>query len=255
MTGQEFASAAKNAVAYKTLYVKGCFGAPMNAKNKARYSANTAYNAKASRKEKINAATEDTFGFDCICLVKGLLWGWNGDKAKTYGGAVYKSNGVPDVSESGMLAKCTEVSADFSHIEVGEYLYMTGHCGIYIGDGKVAEATPKWNDGVQITELSARKWLKHGKLPYVQYGTTDKTDKKETVTVELNKLKKGDKGEQVRSMQQLLIAKGYSCGSSGADASFGGDTDKAVRAYQTKNGLIVDGICGTNTWPKLLGIK
>ena len=32
------------------------------------------------------------YGFDCVNLIKGVLWGWSGDASKTYGGAAYKSN-------------------------------------------------------------------------------------------------------------------------------------------------------------------
>ena len=40
--------------------VMGCFGAPMNAANKKRYTSNYAYNKKAERTALINAATADT---------------------------------------------------------------------------------------------------------------------------------------------------------------------------------------------------
>ena len=65
---------------YKTLYVMGCFGAPMTAANKKRYTTNHSYNKAAARVKMINAVSEDTFGFDCVCLIKGILWGWDGDK-------------------------------------------------------------------------------------------------------------------------------------------------------------------------------
>ncbi len=64
---------------YKTLYVMGCFGAPMTEANKRRYTQNHPYNKQAARTAMINAASADTFGFDCVCLIKGVLWGWNGD--------------------------------------------------------------------------------------------------------------------------------------------------------------------------------
>lgn len=60
---------------YKTLYVMGCFGAPMSAANKKRYTSNHTYNKQAARTRMINAASADTFGFDCVCLIKGILWG------------------------------------------------------------------------------------------------------------------------------------------------------------------------------------
>ena len=73
-----------------------------------------------------------------------------------------------------------------------------------------------------------------------------------TVAVTLNQLSKGSKGSQVKNLQILLIGKGYSCGSSGADGDFGANTDKAVKEFQKSNGLDPDGICGKNTWTKLL---
>ena len=51
---------------YKTLYVMGCFGSPMTASNKSRYTQNHTYNMASTRKKMINAATADTFGFDCV---------------------------------------------------------------------------------------------------------------------------------------------------------------------------------------------
>ena len=59
----------------------------MTAANKKRYTTNHSYNKAAARVKMINAASEDTFGFDCVCLIKGILWGWDGDKNATYGGA------------------------------------------------------------------------------------------------------------------------------------------------------------------------
>jgi hypothetical protein len=179
MTNTEFVKkcvdAAKN---YKTLYVMGCIGAPMNSANKLRYTNNCNYNKKTDRKNMILAATADTFGFDCVCFIKSILWGWNGDKNKTYGGAKYASNGVPDISADGMINVCSGVSKDFSNIEIGEVVWMSGHIGVYIGDGLAVECTPKWGNKVQITAVSnickkagynARKWTKHGKLPCVTY--------------------------------------------------------------------------------------
>jgi hypothetical protein len=176
-TGKELAAAAE-AVAknHKTLYVMGCFGAPLNTKNKTRYTQNHTYNRQAARTAKIKAASADTFGFDCVCLIKGLLWGWSGDKSRTYGGAAYASNNVPDISADSMIKVCRDVSTDFSKIEVGEAVWMEGHIGIYIGNGLAVESTPKWADCVQITACNntrsgykTRTWTKHGKLPYVSY--------------------------------------------------------------------------------------
>lgn len=164
------------ATKHKTLYVMGCFGAPMTAANKKRYSANHSYNKDATRASKISKAGSSTFGFDCVCLIKSVLWGWSGNVNHIYGGAKYTSNGVPDINADQMISRCTGVSTNFSNIEVGEAVWTPGHIGIYVGDNKVVECTPIWSDGVQITTLGNRSksgnyrvWSKHGKLPWVDY--------------------------------------------------------------------------------------
>lgn len=178
-TAKEFIEKLEDCAAHRTLYVMGCFGAPMTAKNKERYKNNHSYNKQASRQKMIDAASASTFGFDCIGLVKGILWGWYGDTGRTYGGAGYAVNGVPDTDAKKMLNYCTDVSSDFSTIQAGEFLWMDGHCGVYIGNGQVIESSPKWQNGVQFSYLgnigctsgNSRIWTKHGKLQWINYGS------------------------------------------------------------------------------------
>lgn len=191
MTNIELAKKVKDiAQNYKTLYVMGCFGSPMTEANKKRYCENHSYNKNPVRQQMIKAATSDTFGFDCVCLIKGVLWGWNGDKNKTYGGATYNTNGVPDIGADQMITKCKNISTDFSKIEVGEAVWCKGHIGVYIGDGLAVECTPSWANKVQITACNCdkagynrRNWTKHGKLPYVEYvkATTTTTTTKKSI--------------------------------------------------------------------------
>ena len=59
-----------------------------------------------------------------------------------------------------------------------------------------------------------------------------------------NLLKKGSTGSAVKTMQKMLIACGYSCGSYGADGDFGKATLAALKAFQEAAGIEVDGIYG-----------
>ena len=68
----------------------------------------------------------------------------------------------------------------------------------------------------------------------------------------LNQLSKGSKGQQVKSLQLLLIGNGYDCGKAGADGDFGNGTHNAVILFQGKNKLETDGIVGAKTWDALL---
>jgi hypothetical protein len=54
----------------------------------------------------------------------------------------------------------------------------------------------------------------------------------------------GSTGDDVRLLQAALWPH---------DGIFGPDTDAAVRDYQRRNGLQVDGICGPKTWASILG--
>ena len=156
----------------------GCFGAPLTPANKKRYTHNHSYNRQPARTAKINAASTDTFVFDCVGLIKGLLWGWNGNPGKTYGGAAYCTNGVPDINADTMMSRCCSVSTDFSGIQPGEVVWTDGHIGIYIGGGLAVEATPSWTGRVQVTAVlnigaksgyNGRRWKKRGRLPYIAY--------------------------------------------------------------------------------------
>ena len=78
---------------------------------------------------------------------------------------------------------------------------------------------------------------------------------RELISVQVETLKKGSKGSAVKAMQILLAGNDCKCGSYGADGDFGSDTDSALRKYQKKKNLQVDGICGSDTWAALLGMK
>ena len=63
--------------------------------------------------------------------------------------------------------------------------------------------------------------------------------------------KKGDRGQAVTELQQLLVQRGYPVA---VDGEFGAGTYRAVRAFQSQNldqhgmPLVVDGAVGPLTW-------
>ena len=65
-------------------------------------------------------------------------------------------------------------------------------------------------------------------------------------------LRKGDSGGEVKDFQKLLISLGYDLGKAGADGKFGDKTEAAVKKFQKKNELVIDGIVGKKTWAKIL---
>ena len=83
----------------------------------------------------------------------------------------------------------------------------------------------------------------------------DKPVARELFSMQMETIKKGSKGNVVKAMQILLAGHGCKCGVSGADGDFGPATDSALKKYQEKKKLEVDGICGPATWAALLGMK
>ena len=184
---------------YKTVYMWGCFGSPVG---------ETIIDEKSAQYPDWYTGGKVTYlrsligkvvyGFDCVNLTKGILWGWDGNKNAYYGGARYASNGVPDVSADGMISRCKDVSTtDWDKLIPGEGLWMPGHWGMYIGDGLAVECTPIWDNGVQITCVgniglkggyNSRVWKKHGKLPRVEYDTetVDKAVEEAKETIKAN---------------------------------------------------------------------
>ena len=87
-----------------------------------------------------------------------------------------------------------------------------------------------------------------GKLTWVKL--YDATPVNVTPVTTQPMLRTGSRGDAVRKLQELLNAKGYTCGS--VDGIFGSKTYAAVLAFQKANGLGADGIVGPLTWGKLV---
>lgn len=164
MTNNGFIRKLNDALTVPTCYALGCFGQVMTdaviSQKKKQYP--DWYN-KNGAKVKIGE-----FGFDCICFIKAILWGWTPDH-----NAIYESNGVPDVTEEQMLAYCDQLSDNMDSIEAGEYLWKKGHCGIYIGGNKVIHCTTGNNWGVCVTTIGDFSPLKHGKLKWIDYSDNE----------------------------------------------------------------------------------
>lgn len=237
MNNVEFVNQAIKTAGLKTLYVKGGFGQVLTESRKKALIKQYDYNKK--REALIMGASNDTFAFDCCGLVKGIIWGFNGDPKAVYGGATYASGGMPDTGERAILNMCTNLSDNMSNIEVGEFLYMAGHCGIYAGGGKVVESSPAWKNGVQITDLSQRRWKTHGLLPQITYNQVSPV-KKPAVAKPV--LRQGSKGAEVNKLQQDL---NYAIGSKLIiDGQFGPLTRQALCSFQRQNKIAVDGVYG-----------
>ena len=63
-------------------------------------------------------------------------------------------------------------------------------------------------------------------------------------------LRRGDAGDAVRDLQHRLALIGYSI--DGDSQEFGTQTEASLRRFQSDRGLVVDGICGSQSWNALV---
>ena len=90
-------------------------------------------------------------------------------------------------------------------------------------------------------------------LPFIDYGEAQiETPADVELPLGSRNLSNGSQGQDVKTMQELLMQLGYDMGSYGADGKFGAVTEKAVKAFQKKAGIKQDGIYGTDTHTALM---
>ena len=83
------------------------------------------------------------------------------------------------------------------------------------------------------------------RILYSTSAVANVTESLPTVDIAADILRKGDKSDAVKTMQEKLIALGYLSGN--ADGVYGNLTYKAVKEFQKANALTADGIAGKNT--------
>ncbi|QQO40904.1 lysin, L-alanyl-D-glutamate peptidase [Bacillus phage 015DV002] len=97
----------------------------------------------------------------------------------------------------------------------------------------------------------------HLQYNYKGYGTDTFGGKSSNKPASAPKAKsylgKGDKGNDVKTLQSKLNAAGFNCGA--ADGIFGVKTEQAVKAFQKAVGLAVDGLYGAKTRAALESYK
>ena len=100
---------------------------------------------------------------DCVGMIKGYLWS---DGAAGY--PVY--NAAQDVSADGMRVKSNAKPIASAPDLPGTLVFMSGHVGVYIGNGQVIEARGS-DYGVVKTMLRGRPWLYWGQCPWLAQET------------------------------------------------------------------------------------
>ena len=162
MTSDQFVACLQKALARKTTYIN-------------KYPYNLGY-------------YDGTYiSWDCWNLGKSIIWS-KGTIVDNYTVGAYArvdtSCGLGDWTGLTIIQKAPNCNGDFSNLVPGEWLYMDGHTGYYIGNGQVIECTTGWGvNGVTQSQIDANgyrsrngvgngKWLYHGMVPWINYNTT-----------------------------------------------------------------------------------
>jgi putative chitinase len=130
-------------------------------------------------------------------------------------------------------------------VESACWFWDTAGCNKFADAGDIVGLSKRINGGTIGLEDRVHRW--NAALEILGSPAPAPADVKEDVEDildDIGVLRKGAKGEGVKLMQQAL---GIS-----ADGDFGPGTERALKAWQTKNGLVADGIAGPATFAKLL---
>ncbi|WP_414586362.1 peptidoglycan-binding domain-containing protein [Scytonema sp. PCC 10023] len=106
-------------------------------------------------------------------------------------------------------------------------------------------------------QVGEKTWRALGDNFYRTCGPTEWDDAVKFPNItgnDLPTLKKDDKGEAVRLLQQMLLALNYISNDS-FDGNFSQDIDTAVRNFQAAANIRTDGEVGANTWGKLFEVS
>lgn len=167
-------------------------------------------------------------------LGKPYHWGSNGPDSFDCSGLVYASYNaagfkLPDNTANTYMAMVTPVP--MSKLVPGMLVQPhPGHVQIYAGNGWIIEA-PK--SGLNVRQVRMWGFLKGGYFP----GTYTPSPRS---TYPGTLIRLGSYGPPVRSIQRIVHVT--------QDGQFGPKTEAAVKAWQRRNGLVVDGIVGPQTW-------
>lgn len=206
---------------------------------------------------------DGTRQFDCCGLFKCFMWHDYHTKNASYYGKTQK-----DLSCEGLLAEAKEKGPISTIPEIpGVLVYMKGHMGIYIGNGKVIESTAAKYDGKKGRiyrtyfkgngtgcdgkRVTWTKWFKSPNLTYeneVKPEPTKPSSSSDNFLGSRGYIKLGDRGSNVEKIANFMYKTFPAYTSKAALGNYyGPNIQKSIKEFQTRTGLEPDGCVGPLT--------
>lgn len=152
------------------------------------------------------------------------------------------------------------------NIQIGDIIYYDwdksgdcDHVGIVTdvdSNGTLRVTEGNFGDYASSVTKVTNRFIKRDYYAIVGYARPNYDNEPETTIVNKPENKSifaeignGSNGTLAKVLQGMLEINGFSCGE--IDGVIGPKTITAIKNYQTKNGLVSDGIVGVNTWGKL----
>lgn len=167
----------------KSKYVKGGYGQLLTSSFLNKHKKDSWFKEKSKQNSSMTNyeylmqfADQGWYCTDCVCLLKGVLWGFDGNGHTGSVGA----NGVADSTDKQFYDMCygkIDISGgkNYDKLKPGMILYTdtpSGHVGtVWKVDGKnsvVIESAPS-TDGTANTSITYQNWKGAGYSPYIIY--------------------------------------------------------------------------------------
>lgn len=197
MKVKKFLDTAKAIASDNTVYALGCYGQTVtksildskrnqSSRLKEWYDSDCPHAKGLSWYEYLLTFVDKGYqAYDCVCYIKGILWGSSATKCGTY-----KANDVPDLGANEFFKVCTDKTSNLSNLKPGMCVWFSGHVGIVLDSKHVLEAAPSLGK-VAVTSITYQKWKQAGYIPWVDY-TEETVVAPSTNTTTTLKFKAGD---------------------------------------------------------------
>lgn len=173
LTSKQLADFVENkAVNVSSAYMWGEYGRTITEQTIAQKAKQYPARYSKTRQKYLSTLTNGYWiGCDCVGLIKWFLWTDCGQHDIKY-------DKNTDLNVTGFKRKCTGLDSIKDIPEQrGLLVFMSGHVGVYLGEGAVGECTlSSRGDGIVISDIETASWVEFGRLSLLDYGKQQESE-------------------------------------------------------------------------------